>query len=1798
MVGYREAAFGTWVFNRNGSSTGFLQFATWHANSALDLKPEDFSWHVAWTLFLQFCAFLWSKLSPYITPALAPYLPAWQQQWVAFQAVLMDPCSQHALMADTHLLFLLLVALASLVRALQPAPRLGPGVTPEQLQQQHWLHHRRHVRVLEGSLYTVTVVLTMLVGLANLVVSLWYVWPGWREEWSDCPIFEDLLPIVQCVAWFGMSWSVMEEKRQGATWHFFTLRLWWSAVFFLNSWSVIYSLVQMHKGVPLSVDAALGIIAWPISAFLFAVACQKPPPVHRPNEPLTESLLSGLPGVADQPTDPGVTPWERAGWWNVLTFQWINPLLAKGHEKPLDLPDIPFLADWDTADAAREAFYRTWDRIRLYTPLQQPSITWTLWLTYWRKFLAIAFWAGLETVLLYIGPSLLAEFVRVVGGDVPLLTFGGGGSASVCAAGAPGGIAAAAGGGSCNSGDSGSSSSSWHVDLAAPLAALAAGLTEAFGLTRVFSSATSATSAATAAATNLTSTAQTIASVSFAATTTSVAATAASVAFIATAAAAAAPSPAPPPDDPWAEWEGYWLCGVLLWCKLLETVAQHQFYFRSDILGMNVRAALTGHVFDKALRLSNAARHAHPMGEIVNYMALDVQRVADMMFQLNNLWTLPLQILLALLLLHVTVGPAGTLAGVATMVVMMWLQLVVAGQARECQKERTAWQDLRLKATTEALNNMKVIKLHAWEGRFLEQIEDYRAEEAAWLARYNYLMAANIVLLWMSPLLVASATFAACVAFQEPLSAASIFTAIATFRILQEPLRSFPDVLSSISQALVSLDRLARYQSAQEIEVTAVSWLSPEDTEDAVFVDGGAFTWDLPPPHLLHMHRPTLRGIGMQIGRGARVAICGPVGSGKSSLLSCILGEMHKLSGIVQVAGTIAHVPQTPWIQNGTIRDNVTFGLQMNRALYERVLRVCALAADLAVLPRGDETEIGERGINLSGGQKQRIQVARAVYHDADIYLLDDPFSSVDTATGSMIFDECVLGLLGAKTVLFVTNQLEFLPAADLILVMRDGEIVQAGQYEELQRAGTDFSLLMDAHNDAMDSMDLPHPSHHPNHPPQPQRAPSLGNILAANGDVFSRFDMDDQELAMLLLGPEAGADGLGLASGGGSGGMGGSGMGGAGAGSGGAGPSGLAPDGSLVGIVGGAGGVVVGPMAAVAAAVASGAEDRQFGRVNGEVYRAYLTRAYGGSMVPIIVASQVLFQVLQIGANWWLAREVQPLHPAVLTWPDVRAYASLAIGSGLFVVLRAFLSVHVGLRTADGFFQDMLHAVFRAPMAFFDSTPTGRTLARASADQNALDLQLFFNFGSVLNNLVQLLGIFLVTSAVTWPVIVVLIPLALLYVPLQRYYLSSSRELTRIDGLTKSPILAHFSETLAGAAVIRAFAQEERFEIENADAVDNNMRAYFHYYGAIYWLGLRLETISAVVLAFVAFLLVLVPQGTIEPGLAGVSLAYGLTLNMALVMTMWHLSNLENKLVAVDRIRHFSAIPSEAPLIVEGNRPSADWPNRGSISFENLQMRYREAMPLVLKGVTVTFRGGEKVGVVGRTGSGKSTLVAALFRLVEPVGGRVMIDGVDISTIGLQDLRSRLAIIPQDPTLFEGTVRSNLDPLARYHSSLLWEVLEKCQLAEAVMDKEDKLDAIVVEGGENWSVGQRQLFCLARALLKRSRILVLDEATASVDSATDAIIQRTIKENFARATVITVAHRIPSVIDSDKVLVLEAGRVEEFDSPVRLLANKRSLFSQLVAEYSKRTNTVANLAAMVRIPRDYSRQTMNLDDY
>ncbi|GBG82367.1 hypothetical protein CBR_g34650 [Chara braunii] len=471
------------------------------------------------------------------------------------------------------------------------------------------------------------------------------------------------------------------------------------------------------------------------------------------------------------------------------------------------------------------------------------------------------------------------------------------------------------------------------------------------------------------------------------------------------------------------------------------------------------------------------------------------------------------------------------------------------------------------------------------------------------------------------------------------------------------------------------------------------------------------------------------------------------------------------------------------------------------------------------------------------------------------------------------------------------------------------------------------------------------------------------------------------------------------------------------------------------------------------------------------------------------------------------------------------------------------------------------------------------------------LDSDLPVRFGSVLATSFQLLGIMAVAIAITPRLILLITPVTIVYVMYQRYFLSSSRELTRLEAITKSPIIHHFAETLAGAVSIRAFRQEERFAGENLQRIDDNLRANFHNLAANEWLGLRLELIAAFILTVTAMLLTAPAQHAINPGMVGISLSYGLTLSTCVCFLVLSTCQLENKMVSVERIKQYTVIPSEASPIVQECRPPPDWPSEGSIEFQQLQVRYHLLSPLVLKGVTCSIGGGEKVGVVGRTGSGKSTLIQSLFRLVEPCGGRIIIDTIDISSIGLKDLRSKLAIIPQEATMFEGTVRSNLDPLGVHTDTEMWQALEKCTLADLIRKKDEKLDSAVTEYGGNWSVGQRQLFSLGRALLAQCKILVLDEATASIDSATDAVIQRVIRKEFSECTIISIAHRIPTVIDSDRVMVLNNGVVVEYGAPSRLLEDKGSCFASMVHEYSSRSSSVADLTFMVRnqSPREES---------
>nr|VDD52782.1 unnamed protein product [Brassica oleracea] len=958
-------------------------------------------------------------------------------------------------------------------------------------------------------------------------------------------------------------------------------------------------------------------------------------------------------------------------------------------------------------------------------------------------------------------------------------------------------------------------------------------------------------------------------------------------------------------------------------------------------------------------------------------------------------------------------------------------------------------------------------------------------DDAGWLKKFVYNSAAMSSVLLTAPSFISATAFGACVLLKIPLESGKILAALAIFQILQSPIYKLPETISMFVQVKVSLGRIASFLCLDDLEKDVVERLTY--SEMALEVSNGCFSWDD------SSSIPTLREVSFEVSHGMNVAVCGTVGSGKSSLLSSILGEVPKISGTVKVFGSKAYVAQSPWIQSGKVEDNILFGKPMEREWYQSVLEACCLNKDLELLPFHDQTVIGERGINLSGGQKQRIQIARALYQDADIYLFDDPFSAVDAHTGSHLFKEVILGILKGKTVIYVTHQVEFLPEADLILVMKDGRITQAGRYNEILDSGTDFMELVGAHTDALATVDTHEQG------------------CASSESTTNKEDKEAPKLEK---------------------------------------DSGNKPRGGQL----------------------VQQEEREKGKVGFTVYKKYMALAYGGAVIPIILLVQILFQVLDIGSNYWMTWVTpvsKDVEPPVSGFTLILVYVVLAIASSLCILVRTLLVSMTGFKMATELFTQMHLRVFRASMSFFDVTPMGRILNRASTDQSVVDLRLPGQFAYAAVAAINILGIMGVMIQVAWQVLIIFIPVVAASSWYRQYYISAARELARLAGISRSPLVHHFSETLSGVTTIRSFDQEPRFLGDIMKLSDCLSRLTFHSTGATEWLCFRLELLSTITFALSLVIVVSAPEGTVNPSFAGLAITYALNLNNLQSNLVWTLCELENKMISVERMLQYIDIPSEPSLVIESTRPEKSWPSRGEITISNLQVRYGPHLPMVLNGLTCTFPGGLKTGIVGRTGCGKSTLIQTLFRIVEPTAGEIRIDGIDILTIGLHDLRSRLSIIPQDPTMFEGTVRSNLDPLEEYSDDQIWEALDKCQLGDEVRKKELKLDSSVSENGQNWSVGQRQLVCLGRVLLKRSKVLVLDEATASVDTATVNLIQETLRQHFRDCTVITIAHRISSVIGSDMVLLLDQGLIKEHDSPGRLLEDKSSSFSKLVAEYT-----------------------------
>ncbi|XP_069876376.1 multidrug resistance-associated protein 1 isoform X1 [Dipodomys merriami] len=1199
-------------------------------------------------------------------------------------------------------------------------------------------------------------------------------------------------------------------------------------------------------------------------------------------------------------------------------------------------------------------------------------------------------------------------------------------------------------------------------------------------------------------------------------------------------------------NDPRApDWQGYFYTALLFVSACLQTLLLHQYFHICFVSGMRIKTAVIGAVYRKALVITNAARKSSTVGEIVNLMSVDAQRFMDLATYINMVWSAPLQVALALYLLWLNLGPS-VLAGVAVMILMVPFNAVMAMKTKTYQVAHMKSKDNRIKLMNEVLNGIKVLKLYAWELAFRDKVMAIRQEELKVLKKSAYLAAVGTFTWVCTPFLVALSTFAVYVMVDEKniLDAQRAFVSLALFNILRFPLNILPMVISSIVQASVSLKRLRVFLSHEELDPHSIERRPMKDDggdTHSIAVKNATFTW-------ARGETPSLNGISFSVPEGALVAVVGQVGCGKSSLLSALLAEMDKVEGHVALKGSVAYVPQQAWIQNDSLRENIVFGRPLRERHYRAVLEACALLPDLEILPSGDRTEIGEKGVNLSGGQKQRVSLARAVYCDADIYLLDDPLSAVDAHVGKHIFEHVVgpKGLLKNKTRLLVTHGLSYLPQADVVVVMSGGKISEMGSYQELLARDGAFAELLRTYaaseqDEGGGAEDAAGGQWHGCAPALvDSRRPGPGPL----GPGGQRKEAKPVENGMLV------SDNMGklqrqLSS-----------------------SSSYSGDASK-------------HHASTAELQEAGSKEEawrlmetdkaQTGQVKLTVYWEYM-KAIGLFISFLSIFLFLCNHVSALASNYWLSLWTDD--PIVngtqgLTKLRLGVYGALGILQGIAVFGYSMTVSIGGILASRRLHLDLLHNVLRSPMSFFERTPSGNLVNRFSKELDTVDSMIPQVIKMYMGSLFNVVGACVIILLATPIAAVIIPPLGLVYFFVQRFYVASSRQLKRLESVSRSPVYSHFNETLLGVSVIRAFEDQERFVRQSDLKVDENQKAYYPSIVANRWLAVRLEYVGNCIVLFAALFSVIsrnslsaVGRQGLSAGLVGLSVSYSLQVTTYLNWLVRMSSEMETNIVAVERLKEYSETEKEAPWQIRETAPPSSWPQEGRVEFRDYCLRYRDDLDMVLKHINVTINGGEKVGIVGRTGAGKSSLTLGLFRINESAEGEIIIDGVNIAKIGLHNLRFKITIIPQDPVLFSGSLRMNLDPFSQYSDEDVWTALELAHLKGFVSTLPDRLEHECAEGGENLSVGQRQLVCLARALLRKTKILVLDEATAAVDLETDDLIQSTIRTQFHDCTVLTIAHRLNTIMDYTRVIVLDKGEICECGSPSQLLQDRGLFYS------------------------------------
>ncbi|XP_057328153.1 probable multidrug resistance-associated protein lethal(2)03659 [Microplitis mediator] len=1176
--------------------------------------------------------------------------------------------------------------------------------------------------------------------------------------------------------------------------------------------------------------------------------------------------------------------------------------------------------------------------------------------------------------------------------------------------------------------------------------------------------------------------------------------------------------------------EAFLYAGGVIMCSVIHIFVAHPSFMAIFHMGMKLQVACRSLIYRKALKLSRTALGESTVGQVVNLLSNDVNKIDLAVVFFHYLWISPVGTVIITYLMYLEVG-AAAIIGVASLLMFIPLQGWLGKKSSILRLRTAILTDERIRLTNEIISGIQAIKMYAWEHPFSNLIEDARKKEMQVIRKSSFIRGVTMSFMMFSSGLSLFITILAHLVSGNQITAETVYMLTAYYSILRQTMTIyFPQGISGVAETSVSIKRLENFLMYEEMKVNNNDGnkngrkyagknsrennldSDDKDTKDEEMVEllanfnDGSITLDGAYAKWLDSnHEDTLKGINIHIEPGQLVAVVGQVGSGKTSLLNAILKELPAHTGSVDVGGKVAYASQEPWLFPGSVRQNILFGRPWDARKYDKVVKVCQLKRDFSLFPYGDKTIVGERGVSLSGGQRARINLARAVYSDAPIFLLDDPLSAVDAHVGKHMFEECIEKYLNGKTRILVTHQIQFLSNIEKIIIMKDGAIIAEGSYNKLVKMGVDFGRLLDSAPKEETEETLSQPRSR-----KSSRQLSVTSINSVmTNDATGQGQAEPEEIA----------------------------------------------------------------------------EMRSKGSIGGHVYASYFKAGGNCCVIFVVLLLCVLAQLAASSGDvfvaFWVNLEQESSNNFTLSnltqtpnkksgladqerFNCVYIFTALTVLTVITTFIRSFAFINLCVCASKRLHDKMFRSISRAPMRFFNTNSSGRVLNRFSRDMGVIDEYLPMNMIDCMQAALLLIGtIVIVVSINVWLLIPTVI-ISVIFYGLRLIYIPTSRSVKRLEGVTRSPVYSHLNTTLQGLTTIRSFNAEEILTKEFDHHQDLHSSAWYIFIASSRAFGYWLDMFCLIYISLVttSFLFVTTNDNdTYEGGNVGLAITQCIGLAGVFQWGMRQATEVENQMTSVERVLEYTNIESEPALeSLPEKKPKGDWPSRGKVEFRSVYLAYSPLEPPVLRNLNFTIEPREKIGIVGRTGAGKSSLIAALFRLAE-IEGNIEIDGVDTGEIGLHDFRAKISIIPQEPFLFSGTLRRNLDPFEQYPDSVLWSALEDVEL------KEMGLEGHVNEGGTNLSVGQRQLVCLARAIVRNNKVLVLDEATANVDPQTDEFIQKAIRRKFADCTVLTIAHRLNTVMDSDRILVMDAGSAVEFDHPHILLQNDNGCLTKMVEE-------------------------------